>query len=76
MKILNKEIRLKKIFIDADIDLDNGKLITIQTWDVKDPDNSYYSTNWKVIPEHKDIYNALSNDQKKELETLILTIIV
>jgi len=76
MKILNKEIILKKVFIDLDIDLDNGKLITIQTWDISDKANDYYSTHWKVYPEHQEIFDALSDDQKKELETLIKSITV
>lgn len=76
MKILNKEIILKKVFVDLDIDLMNGKLITIQTWDVNDKANDYYSTHWKVYPEHQEIYDALSDDQKKELETLIKSVTV
>jgi len=76
MKILNKEIILKKVFIDLDIDLDNGKLITIQTWTVSDKANQYYDTHWKVYPKYQDIYNELSKEEQEELRLLIESVIL
>lgn len=71
MKILNEELLLKKIFIDLDIDLDNGKLITVQTWVISDKENDYYDVHWKVLPKFKDVYDSLTKEQQEELRLLV-----